>query len=147
MIPVKRRFITSWLKAIEYFLYSYLGSTALSFIIFFSFFLGFEFVRWILMMIFMPLFTYLLAVRYYKNVPHEPKESRRLALFWLGAQIIFDFAIFIIITKFGFERIYWTSQPWLILGYFGTFVASVVADKANKAKKSKVDENWIGIKH
>ena len=147
MVHVKKRFITSWLKAIEYFLYSYLGATALSFVLFFSFFLSFEFVRWILMMIFMPLFTYFLTIRYYKTVQHEPKESRRLGLFWLCGQVVFDFIIFIVITKFGFERIYWRSQPWLILGYIGTLLAPTIADKANsKTKKEKVGENWIGIK-
>ena len=121
------KFKLSWLRAIEYFLLGYLLSTVLAFTGWIIFPVV-SFILWAVRMAVMPVFFYYLTRLYLRRTPSRTFEGRRLAIFWTILLVLFDLAIFKFIVKFSFVDVYIKSEPWLLVGYFLSFVAPVLAE-------------------
>lgn len=130
---MSKSFITNWFRLIEYFLYSYTGAMGISLI--FLILTGHIAVYFIFMTVLFPGFLLLGTLRYYNTTDHGKRESRRLSLFWLPAQVVFDFILLIGIIGYSPGQIYIGGLPWIVIGYIFTFFAPWIADGIEKRKR------------
>ncbi|HOO96649.1 MAG TPA: hypothetical protein PKV16_03705 [Caldisericia bacterium] len=128
-----KRFITNWFRLVEYFLYSYTGAMGISLI--FLILTDYIDIYFIFMTVLFPGFLLLGTLRYYSTTEHSKRESRRLSLFWLPAQVVFDFVLLVGVIGYTPAQIYIGGLPWIAIGYIFTFFAPWIADGIEKRKR------------
>jgi len=141
IVAFKRRFLSDWARAIEYFVWGLGFAEAISFIFWAT--TGSDYAHWIIRMVLSPIFLYLYGVRYTRFVPTQQKENRRLGLLWFVLNVGFDLVVMVTIAGFDFSRVFLKSQPFLILGYIGVLVSPWIMD--TKKHKQHKDDTWIGM--
>ncbi len=138
---MSKRFITNWVKAIEYFFYAYLISMFFALVFWVA--IGLDFVRWIFMILLMPPLLYTFSRKYFQTETTPAKEYRRLALFWMALLIFLDLLVFVLVARYSFVRVFIYSQPFPVLLYAAAYFAPCLPEL--QKKRQKKEESWTGV--